>query len=780
MKNVHRIFSVIVGLVMILSLFTSPAYNNQSSAHAQDEIPTDTVEPTLLPTEEPTLIPTTDIPTEEPTLVSTDAPMVEPTIIPTEPPVEEPTLAPTGESTEIPTEEITPVPTEMPEVVPLIGAESVDAIPGKYIVVYKSDPDVSYSMNEDKMRIQSAGGTITHIYKSALKGFSAELSDDMLKTLRQDPRIDYIEVDQKVTIKDDGGPVQAESIESNPPSWGLDRIDQRNLPLDQSYHYPSSAGAGVNVYVIDTGIRATHQEYAGRVISVYDFVDNDTDASDCNGHGTHVAGIIGGNTVGVAKGVTLYSIRVLGCDGSGYTSKVIAGIDWVAAYAIRPAVANMSLGGNASTAEDTAVKNAISKGITFSVVAGNDGYPACYFSPARVPAAITVGAVTSADSDTDFSNYGTCLDLYAPGVDIYSSGMTSDSSYETWVGTSMATAHVTGAAALYLAGNPSASPKTVADALIADSTKNVISFPYGQGGSPNRLLYVSNALKTASKLVSPKSGYLTNDTTPDFTWNRIYNSDTFNIQISTNSKFSSPMVNTSVDSPFYTPSMPLADGKWYWRVQAVNALGQVGKWSATNYFTIDTTPPLPPILVKPATGKTVTGTPTFSWKASKTAKYYQFGYGTPTDTEPTTYISSSLKKTSHKPPIMQVGLHTWFVRAVDAAGNWSNWSTSSLVTINPTIPVAPALVAPANKSTTTLTTFDMSWNAVAYGYTYEIQIDQVSKFTSPEYTYTSDVEALTKTVGPIIAGKWYWRARAVNINGAAGKWSASRYFTIYP
>jgi subtilisin family serine protease len=317
-------------------------------------------------------------------------------------------------------------------------------------------------------------GEIRHVYQSALNGFAVQMSAEDAERLSQDFRVKYVEEDGLVT---------ADVTQSNPP-WGLDRIDQRNRPLSGTYTY-NWTGSGVRAYVIDTGILTSHTQFGGRASNVFDAFGGN--GSDCNGHGTHVAGTIGGSTYGVAKSSLPRGVRVLNCSGSGSNSGVIAGVDWVRTNHIAPAVANMSLGGGASSALDTAVNNLSNAGVTIAVAAGNSNADACGSSPARAANAITVGSTTTSDARSSFSNFGPCLDIFAPGSGILSAWWTSTTATATLSGTSMASPHVAGAAALYKQANPSASAGTIRNALVNNATTNVIS---GAGsGSPNRLLY---------------------------------------------------------------------------------------------------------------------------------------------------------------------------------------------------------------------------------------------------------------------------------------------------
>ena len=317
-------------------------------------------------------------------------------------------------------------------------------------------------------------GKLKHTYQNALNGFAVEMSAEDAEALSQDFRVKYVEEDGVVTV---------DTTQTNPP-WGLDRIDQRNRPLSGTYTY-NWTGSGVRAYVIDTGIRTTHTQFGGRASNVFDAFGGN--GADCNGHGTHVAGTIGGSTYGVAKSSLLRGVRVLDCNGSGSNSGVIAGVDWVTQNHINPAVANMSLGGGASSALDTAVNNLSNSGVPIAVAAGNSNADACGSSPARAANAITTGATTTTDARASFSNFGTCLDIFAPGSGILSSWFSSDTATATLSGTSMASPHVAGVAALYKQFSPSASSTTVRNAIVNNATTNVVTSP--GTGSPNRLLY---------------------------------------------------------------------------------------------------------------------------------------------------------------------------------------------------------------------------------------------------------------------------------------------------
>lgn len=358
-------------------------------------------------------------------------------------------------------------------------------IEGQYVVVFKRDvPDHAALASQ---LVRQAGGEMLHAYGHALKGFAARLPAAAIEGLRRNPNVELVEQDATVSLNETVVNPPRQQVN---PTWGLDRVDQRSPAVNGSYAYQYT-GSGVHAFIIDTGILSTHAEFGGRVVQGYTAIADGLGTTDCNGHGTHVAGTVGGATFGVAKSVALVPVRVLGCDGSGSFSGVIAGIDWVAGQsAQRPAVANLSLGGGYSAPVNAAVAGAVAKGVVMAVAAGNENVDACTKSPASEPSAITVGATgkgSISDPRASYSNYGSCLDLFAPGSAITSAWHTGNTATNTLQGTSMATPHVAGVAALALAANPQASPQAVTDFLVANATTGTVS---GAGtGSPNRMVY---------------------------------------------------------------------------------------------------------------------------------------------------------------------------------------------------------------------------------------------------------------------------------------------------
>ncbi len=362
----------------------------------------------------------------------------------------------------------------------LSSSEAKGIIKNQYIVILNKDVG---SSNEFAQGIaKQHGGKVLQTYDAVLKGFAIYLPDvagtAFVEAMKKNPKV--VSVENDTIMKIDA------TTQSN-PDWGLDRIDQRNLPLDSAYSYLQT-GSGTTAYIVDTGILSTHQQFSGRVLSGYTAISDGNGTNDCHGHGTHVAGTVGGSTYGVAKNVSLVPIRILGCDGSGASSNVIAGLDWILKNGKKPAVVNMSLGGDANTSLDSAVENLFNNGYVMVVAAGNSNTDACSSSPARVSKAITVAATDSTDTRASYSNYGSCVDIFAPGSQINSSWIGSNTATKVLNGTSMATPHVAGVVAEMLQSTPTATPQTISTNLLNQASSNVVKNP---SGSPNRLLYKS-------------------------------------------------------------------------------------------------------------------------------------------------------------------------------------------------------------------------------------------------------------------------------------------------
>jgi subtilisin family serine protease len=366
-------------------------------------------------------------------------------------------------------------PSRLAPVVDVSANVQTQLVPNEYIVVLRSQVGVLSAQVQSLAA--ASGAQVVAVYGAALNGFAVRANAEQIARIRSNPSVEYVEPVQIF---------QAIATQTPTPSWGLDRIDQRNLPLNNTFNYPTG-GSAVHIYIIDTGILRTHTQFTGRIGNHFDAITGGGNANDCNGHGTHVAGTAGGSTYGIMKTATMHPVRVLNCSGSGSTTQVVNGINWVAANRILPAVSNMSLGGGVSTAIDNATNNMVAAGVTSPVAAGNSNANACNFSPARAANALTTGSTTSTDARSSFSNFGTCVDIFAPGSGIFSSYIGGNSATATLSGTSMASPHVAGAAALYLSFNPTHTPAQVRTALVNNATAGVLT---GIGtGSPNLLLY---------------------------------------------------------------------------------------------------------------------------------------------------------------------------------------------------------------------------------------------------------------------------------------------------
>jgi subtilisin family serine protease len=492
-------------------------------------------------------------------------------------------------------------------------------VPNQYIVVLKPTAGQAVQASAISM-LEATGGKVIFEYGTALNGFAAVLSDKTLLELRKNPQVDYIEADQVVHLAPELTPdnsANADTIQAG-ATWGLDRVDQHALPLNNTYIYLNT-GAGVNVYVIDTGIRTTHTQFGGRASKDFDAIGDGQNGNDCYGHGTHVAGTIGGITYGVAKAVKLHAVRVLDCTGNGFNSGVIAGVNWVAAHRIKPAVANMSLGSVHDPAVNAAVNAAIATGVTFVVAAGNDNLDACNTSPASTPLAITVGATTNVDARSSFSNWGPCLDIFAPGSGITSAYYTSDTALAIGSGTSMASPHVAGAAALYLWTNPTATPATVANALFSFSTKNVVTDPVG---SINRLLFSQVFAPVVMPTALTPVGAIS-DTTPTYNWTKIAGATQYQLQLNKGVALvytQTILAGVCTTSCLRTPATVLPYAAYTWKVRAM--VGGVWQaFSTAKAFTI-----IPPTIPTPITpsGAGIDTTPTYTWTRIIGATQYQY------------------------------------------------------------------------------------------------------------------------------------------------------------
>jgi subtilisin family serine protease len=359
---------------------------------------------------------------------------------------------------------------------------SETGVAGRYIVLLNdksaSDPAAPFVVNSLANDIASSyGGTVERTYSVAVKGFSTIVSEEQAVALSNDSRVKLVEPDRAITLS---------SQQTNAP-WHLDRIDQRALPWDTTYNY-SSSGAGVHVYILDTGIRVTHQEFGGRASVANDFVGDGQNGNDCNGHGTHVAGLVGSSTWGVAKQASLHAVRILPCSGTGLLSNLLAAVDWVTANHASPAVANISSTAvGSSISLETAISNSIASGVVYTIAAGNDAADACGYTPARTVNAITVGASDETDLRALYSNRGPCIDIFAPGNRVTSAWASGDTAVREFSGSSMAAPIVAGAAALYLADNPAATSTAVIQAIKSAGTANVLNTL--DTTSPNLLLY---------------------------------------------------------------------------------------------------------------------------------------------------------------------------------------------------------------------------------------------------------------------------------------------------
>jgi subtilisin family serine protease len=460
------------------------------------------------------------------------------------------------------------------------GAAAGDVIPGRYIVRFASNSSVGIAASTLSVGVRAT-------FSNAFNGFVADLSQDDLASLRDNPNVIGIEPDTVVAVNTD-----VVSPQQN-PTWGLDRIDQRGLPLNANYSF-TSTGNGVTSYIVDTGLLATHTQFGGRVTNGFTSIVDGNGTKDCHGHGTHVAGTVGASAYGVAKDVSLVPVRVLSCSGSGTTSGVIAGIDWMVSHhaAGVPAVANLSIGGGFSSSLNSAVDRAVADGISMVVAAGNSNANACSYSPSSAPSAITVAATNLLDSRASFSNWGTCVDLFAPGQSITSAGISSPTAVASMSGTSMAAPHVAGIVALYLQENPSSSPAAVATAVNNAATRGIVT--NAGSGTPNRLAYSAN-FESAPNSAPAAPGSLTGTgynqsvrlswVAPGFNGGEAITD--YVVEFATTSSNNTPVWTTFADGVSVTTSTTVTGltnaTQYQFRVSAVNA---VGRGAASSTITV--------------------------------------------------------------------------------------------------------------------------------------------------------------------------------------------------
>jgi subtilisin family serine protease len=552
------------------------------------------------------------------------------------------------------------------------GTAEAGFVDGSYIVVFNDDlSDVDGEVNNIA---RSQGIRANYTYRHVIKGFAAKLPPAALTALKNNPRIRRIEQDQ-----------YAQTVATqSPATWGLDRVDQVNRPLSGSYTY-NTTGASVDAYIFDTGIWFTHNEFGGRAKQGYDAFGGT--GNDDNGHGTHVAGTVGGTTYGIAKGVTLYAVKVLNSAGSGTYSGIIAGLDWaVNHHTTKPAVGNMSLGGGASATLDDAVRRCIADGIIMCVAAGNSTADAINYSPARTAEAITVGATSSTDGFASFSNFGSVVDILAPGVSITSAWFGSNTVTNTISGTSMASPHVAGVSALYLEAYPGSTTADVSTGLKAVAGVNLVSSV--PAGTPNLLLYTGFAstpptAPATPTLTSPVNGATQQALTTTLAWSSVTGAANYRVQWSLNSDFSTLLGEQTVTGTSATVSGLLNGTTYYWRVNASNSIGS-SSWSAVwSFTTVSAVTLTAPVLVSPSDGatgistnakliwNTVAGASTYQLQMSLVADFSTLAVSRTNLTGTTITITKLRAKTRYY----------WRMRAVNANGTvTSGWSIRSFTT----------------------------------------------------------------------------------------------------
>ncbi len=544
-----------------------------------------------------------------------------------------------------------------------------------YIVVFKDDVAESEIDGESEKMCGGGKAKKEKTFKYAVKGFSGRMSDVTIEEFRKNPKVKYIEQNQLISAV----------VDQSPATWGLDRINQANLPLDNKYSYTTD-GSTVDVYIFDTGIKLDHTEFTGRIVLPgFDAFSLTNNGNDLNGHGTHVAGTVAGTLYGVAKGAKLIPVRVLDALGSGSTAGVIAGLDWaVQHHTTKPAVGNMSLGGGFSQGINDAVVNCINDRIVMAVAAGNNsGADASLFSPASTPQAITVGSSTNTDARSSFSNIGSVVDIFAPGESITSAWHTSVSATRIISGTSMASPHVAGAAALYLEYAPGSTQAQVETALKEFAAKGRITGTLG--AAPNNLLQINFGVVPplpvlgVPTLSSPANNATNQSVSPTLTWGAATAATSYNLQVSTSIEFATTLVNqTGLTTTSRALSGLSNSTTYYWRVSATNSTNNTSAWSTTRSFT--TTAPLAvpaaPTLRSPTANATnVSRSAALSWNAATRATTYEIQVSTDINFSPITFGRTGLTalNITVAPQLGSRLVYYWRVRGVNSSGpgTWS-------------------------------------------------------------------------------------------------------------
>jgi len=651
-----------------------------------------------------------------------------------------------------------------------------------YLVVLKDNIDAEEVEFKSDAITEFLASQKDKTFKYAVKGFTIQLSSKDLVRVRKDPNVKYVEQDQVMKI----------SATQFTAPWGLDRIDQQAIPLSGSFTYETT-GSTVDAYIFDTGIKLDHNEFVGRILPGFNAITVGVAASDDNGHGTHVAGIVGGTRYGVAKGINLIPVKVLDRFGSGTFTQIIAGIDWaIANHTTKPAVGNVSISGPVSVGLDEAIRKAITDGIVMCVAAGNNAVDAIGTSPGRVTEAITVGSVTNTDQWSSFSNYGTVIDILAPGTNITSAWYTGINDISVVSGTSMATPHVVGASALYLEKFPGSTTDRVAQGLKASSVLNQISLV--PAATTNALLNVNfipppPPIPDAPIVLSPVNLSTAQPVNITLNWSPTTNAATYGIQVSTTSSFATFIVNeTGLINPNKALTSLNQGTTYYWRINATNTSG-TSQWSLAYSFSTVAAPvilPTAPTLISPAnlsTGQLTS--PTLSWSAVNGTINY--GLQISTNANFSTTILNLIGLTTLNTLVSGLTAGTtyyWRVNATNASGTgaWSNvFSFTTTDVVNPPpvggILSVPTLQLPADRATGISRTPILTWTPIPGASTYDVQISTSTTFTPVTVNLTA-VSANSVQISTVLASRrlYYWRVRAVNGTSVSG-WSALRRFT---